>query len=107
MEKQGDKDVFVPQYRLSVGLHDNPSLVVTGFDASQGLRQHIRSFMMTNYMPSPEYKINQDAGAFFQGGYQDAEDDNCGFIYIEFWKSAGTQAWIDHLNKTFKREVKL
>lgn len=48
------------------------------------------------------YKIRQEASAFFQGGSNSFDD---GFIYIEFWKPEGGQAFVDYVNNNFVYKV--
>lgn len=92
-------------FRLSLSNHNTPGIVVYGWDATQSLREFLRS-MLTNWIEDPCYDLHKAAGAFFQGGYVDQEDNEHGFIYIEFWLPAGAQAFVDHLNKNFTRPLK-
>lgn len=92
-------------YHLSLGNNDLPSLIVHGWDASQDLRSFIEGTMLTIDMRYPGYKLTKDSGAFFQGGYNAEPDSENGWIFIEFWKPEGAQAWIDHLNANFKRQL--
>lgn len=100
-----DGKVLQSNFHLSLSVHNTAGLVVTGWDATQDLRVFLKG-MLTNLMTDPCYALHKDAGAFFQGGYQDAEDDEHGYIYVEFWKSAGAQAFVDYLNANFVRQLK-
>lgn len=87
-----------PQFRLNTYVHHNASLVIYGEHATEHLHTFIRVYALTNLMTSPGYKINQEAGAFFQGGFADPKGQ---FIYIEFWKPKGAQAFVDYVNKEY------
>lgn len=102
--------------KLSLGLyhHGNASLVLwnkrDGSLFTEELYDFIKTFVAANVShvkdDSPDwmkqshqmYKIRQDAGAFFQGG---SSGFNEGFVYIEFWKPEGAQAFVDYINNNF------
>ncbi len=93
-----------PSFRLTLSHHQTPGLIITGLLATQNLRQFIRG-VMTNLSTDPCYEISQNAGAFFQGGYENANvdaDPQVGYIYIEFWKPSGAQKFVDYINDNFK-----
>lgn len=100
-----DGDKLISKFHLSLSNHNTAGLVVTGWDATQDLREFLRG-MLTNWTSDERYAIHKDACAFFQGGSVDAPDDEHGFIYVEFWKSTGAQAFVDYLNANFVRQLK-
>lgn len=100
-----DGKTLKSNFHLSLTHHGTSGIVVYGWDATQSLREFLNG-MLTNYMPSPCYAIHQAAGAFFQGGSQAVEDSEHGYIYIEFLKPQGAQAFVDYLNNNFTRELK-
>ena len=87
-----------PQFRLNMYVHHSASLVVYGEHASEHLHTFIRAHALTNLMTHPGYQINKNAGAFFQGGHADPKGQ---FIYIEFWRPGGAQAFVDYVNKEY------
>lgn len=91
------------KYQLSLSVHGTAALIVYGLDASQALRKHLRG-MLSNEQ-NPVYTLHEDSGAVFRGGNVNVRDDNHGYIYVEFQKSQGAQAFLDHLNATFKQKV--
>lgn len=109
-----DKKVLRPHLKLSLYLHDNASLVLyqprDGSVFTEELYDFIKYFIGANIShineTSPDwmkqnhemYKIRQDAGAFFQGGSDGFQN---GFLYIEFWKPEGAQAFVDYINNNF------
>jgi len=111
------KEVLRPQLKLSLYLHNNASLVLyKPRDRSvftEDLYDFIKRFMNANISHVTEsssewtkqnhqmYKIREDAGAFFQGG---SDSFHNGFLYIEFWKPKGAQAFVDYVNNTFVYE---
>lgn len=95
-------------FHLSLSNQNTPGLIVTGFDASQNLRDFIKRTMLTSIMTEPGYKLKTESGAFFQGGAEDASPDHdpfMGYLFIEFWKSEGAQAFVDYINENFIREL--
>ena len=94
--------VHRPNFRLTLGSHDLPSLEVSGVDACPSLHRYISSTMLTSWMDQPGYALKNASGAFFQGGSHDETGER---IFIEFWKPAGAQAWVDFLNNTFTRKI--
>jgi hypothetical protein len=99
-----DGDYLISNFHLSLSVHNTAGLVVTGWDATQDLRAFLHR-MFTNMMTDECYAIHKDAGAFFQGGSVEAPEDEHGFIYVEFWKPEKAQAFVDYLNKNFKRPL--
>jgi hypothetical protein len=88
-----------PMFRLSLGPHDNPSLIFEGHDATPELHDFIRSECLTQWMDKPGYQISKDSGAFFQGGSHDRDGK---YIYIEFWIPRGAQTFVDFVNSNYK-----
>lgn len=87
-------------YQLTMGSHMSPALVLTGeFNASYLAWETVKR-CMTNYTPDPFYKLSQDSGAFFQGGSNNQGGE---YIYVEFWKPAGAQAWVDAFSQELKK----
>ncbi len=76
-------------------VHDSPALVLNGREATPKMHAFlIRS--LTNFMNDEAYNLHKQCCAFFQGGYN---DPNGGFFYIEFWKGAKAQPYIEWLNR--------
>ena len=94
-----ENNVLRPRFRLGLSVHDTPSLEVYGVDATAELHRYIGRVMLTQWSDRETYRLSQAAGAFFQGG---SEDENGECIYIEFWKPAGAEAWVDYLNSTYE-----
>lgn len=106
-----------PKFKLSLYHHGSSSLVVSkhkdGDLFTQELFDFVSDLMSANishvtadssdYMKeeNQKYLIKQEAGAFFQGGSSGFDQE---FIYIEFWKPAGAQAFVDYINKNFYYE---
>ena len=95
----GDDNVVKPLFRLTLSVHGTPAFEINGIDATPELHDLIRWQMLTNDTRQEGYKLSQDAAAFFQGGSEDREGQR---IYIEFWKPAGAQAWVDKLNEIYR-----
>ncbi len=93
-----DKHLVVPNFHLSLSSHDTPGFVISGDDATPELYGMLMR-SLTNYTLDPWYAVHQAAGAFFQGG---SHDSHGRWFYIEFWKSAGAQAYIDKLNAEYR-----
>lgn len=113
----GDDKKLRPKFHLSLHHHGNASLVIYKQRENdlftQELYDFIKGFIAANVSHVTEnssdwvkknhemYNIRQKAGAFFQGGYNSFEE---GFIYIEFWKPEGAQAFVDYVNENFVYE---
>jgi hypothetical protein len=113
----GNKKVLRPNLKLCMYLHGNASLVLykprDGSVFTEELYDFINGFIGANIShineSSPEwvkqnhemYKIRKEAAAFFQGG---SDGFHNGFLYIEFWKPEGAQAFVDYINNTFVYE---
>lgn len=87
------------RFRLSLSVHDSAAFEIYGIDATEKLHELVRYQMLTNLTTAKGYELSQAAGAFFQGGSHDPKGE---WIYIEFWKPQGAQAWIDHLNEIYE-----
>lgn len=87
-------------YMLCLSTHDTPGLILTGEHHATELAWETIKRCLTNYMTDPFYKLSQESGAFFQGG---SNDKDGGFLYVEFWKPAGAQAWVDGFNAELKK----
>jgi hypothetical protein len=87
-----------PKFRLGLSVQDTPGLTINGSDASVELHEFIRCQCLTNYMDAPGYNLSQESGAFFQGGAHDPEGQ---WIFIEFWKPKGAQAFVDFINNNY------
>lgn len=85
-------------FYLCLSVQDTPGLVIRGPDASVTLHEFIRYTCLTNDTRQPGYKLTQDSGAYFQGGSERPEGE---FIFIEFWKPKGAQAFVDFVNENF------
>lgn len=108
------KKVLRPHLKLCMYLHGNASLVLykprDGSVFTEELYDFIKGFIGANISHVNElssewmkrahemYKIRQDAGAFFQGGSDGFQN---GFLYIEFWKPEGAQAFVNYINENF------
>lgn len=88
-----------PDFKLKMYVHNSPALVFHDRDAAPELHDFIREEMMTSWTDEPGYTLTNESGAFFQGG---SESRDGGFIYIEFWKPAGAQAFVDYINENYK-----
>lgn len=86
-------------YQLTLGNHMNPALVVSGPEATPKIYD-VLCRGLTNFITDPFYALHKDAGAFFQGGYGTKDGK---WFYIEFWKPAGAQAWLDAINLEIKK----
>lgn len=103
-----------PKFHLSLYHHGSASLVIYKQREkdlfTQELYDFIKQFIAANVAHVTEnssdwakknnemYNIRQKAGAFFQGGSNSFDE---GFIYIEFWKPEGAQAFVDYVNNNF------
>lgn len=95
-------------FHISLSIQNTPGLVVTGYDATQDLREFIFDTMLTNSMSAPGYKLKDESGAFFQGGYESQREDHdslMGYIFIEFWKPEGAKAFVEYMNQNFVRDL--
>lgn len=86
-------------YQITLGSHLNPSLVISDASATPEVHDVLHRGL-TNITTDPFYKLHQDAGAFFQGGYS---DPNGHWFYIEFWNPAHAQKWVDAINVEIKK----
>jgi hypothetical protein len=87
-----------PKFHLGLSIQDTPGLTIFGPEASVGLHEFIRFQCLSNDMRDPGYKLKNDSGAFFQGGSERPEGE---FIFIEFWKPKGAQAFVDFINNNY------
>lgn len=87
-----------PQFRLGLSVQDTPGLTISGPEATPELHNFIKTECLTNWMDKPGYKVNKEAGAYFQGG---SENPKGQYIFIEFWKPKGAQAFVDFVNKNY------
>jgi hypothetical protein len=97
-------DTLKSKFHLSLTHHRTAGLVVSGWDATHSLREFLNS-MFTNDIRDPCYTLRQNSGAFFQAGISLVRDSESGYIFIEFSKPSGAQAFIDHLNSVFVRKI--
>lgn len=104
-----------PKFHLELYVHNNPGFVVSEFRDKKlftpELWQFVDRMMSANISHMSEhpseyekkehemYQLRQAAGAFFQGG---ASGPDQKFIYIEFWKPEGAQAFVDYINENFR-----
>jgi hypothetical protein len=95
--ERGEDGVLRPKFRLSLNASGTPGLSIGGPMATPELHAFMHR-MLTNWVQDPCYAIHQAAGAFFQGG---ADNPNGEYIFIEFWKTAGAQAFIDYVNEHY------
>jgi len=98
-----DQKFLRPEFRLSLGPHDNPALEIYGPIVSSELHKFISGVVGCQFVNEPEYKIKTAAAAFFQGGSAGPEERR---IYIEFWKPDGAQAFIDYINTNYRQPVR-
>ena len=91
-----------PLFRLSLGIYGETSFVISGHDASPQLHKFIHIECLTNWIDRPGYKLTYESGAFFQAGH---DDPNGEYIYIEFWKPKGAQAFVDFINANYKPQA--
>lgn len=97
-----EKKVMKPKFRLTLCTHRTPAFEISGDLATPELHEFLKA-MLTNWMDDPRYKLNQNAGAFFQGG---SHDPNGKWFLIEFWKPEGAQAFVDYINEHFEYPIK-
>lgn len=87
-----------PEFRLGLSVQGTPGLTISGPEASVELHEFIRHNCLTNYMDAPGYKLSHESGAFFQGGSNDPHGE---WIFIEFWKPKGAQAFVNYINNNY------
>lgn len=90
------------KFRLCLGAHMSPSLVVEGHQATRELYEFLQRKCFTQYIDEPGYQLTQRSGAFFQGGSHDADGK---WFYVEFWRPEGAQAFVDFVNENYKPPV--
>ena len=86
------------EFRPTLCVHETPALEVFGEIATPELYDFLLG-MFTNLMTDPRYRIQKDAGAFFQGGHGRPDD---GWFLIEFWRHAGAKPFIDYVNENYR-----
>lgn len=96
----GDKTLS-PRFKLTLSNNNTPGLIIAGKAACPKVHAFITSLVMCNFTDDVEYKITSDAGAIFQSGSYSPDDV---YIFIEFWKHKGAQAFVDYINENFKME---
>jgi hypothetical protein len=89
------QDKETGKYKLVLGPHSNPALILQGTDHATLIAWQTVNRCLTNYIKDPFYELSRNAGAFFQGGGSNPEQE---YIYVEFWKYKGAQAWLDAFN---------
>lgn len=95
-------------FHLSLSNRDTPGLIVTGFDATQSLREYISKVMFTSIDCWLAYKLRADSEAIFQIGSDTpapGHDPFMGYIFIEFQRPEGAQAFVDFINENFVRKL--
>ena len=92
---------YYGNHQLVLYVHGSASLVMHKHPSPRIVHETIRR-CLTNYMPDEFYKLQQDAGAFFQGGSENPDGD---FFYVEFWKPQGAQAWVDGFNRELQKRL--
>lgn len=90
------QDKETKHYKLVFGPHSNPSLILEGEEHACLVAWQTVHRCLTNYMNDPFYDLSRAAGAFFQGGSSNPDHK---YIYVEFWKFDGAQAWLDGFNE--------
>lgn len=83
-----------------IGPHDNPALILTGEYHADWTAWSTINEALSNDIRNPFYALHKDAGTFFQGGSDWIEGG--WYLYVEFWKPAGAQAWLDAFNVRLK-----
>lgn len=110
-------DKLKPNFKLCMYVHGSASLVISKVEDSRlftrELYYFIKKIMAANVSHIDEdspawmkesnemYELKNNAGAYFQGGSDSFEDE---YIYIEFHKPAGAQAFVDYVNENFTYE---
>jgi hypothetical protein len=89
------QDKETGKYKLILGPHSQPALILQGKDHATMVAWQTVHRCLTNYTKDPFYELSRNAGAFFQGGGSNPEQE---YIYVEFWKYKGAQAWLDAFN---------
>jgi hypothetical protein len=93
-----EKRIRQPKFHLGLSVQDTPGLTISGPEASVELHKFIKTECLTNWMDKPGYKLTQESGAFFQGGSEHPDGE---WIFIEFWKPEGAQAFVDFINNNY------
>ena len=93
------QDSTTKDYKLCLCPNMTPALVLDGQEHASETTWNTVSRCLTNFMTDPFYDLHQKAGAFFQGG---SNNPLGGYIFVEFWKPKGAQAWLDAFNKELK-----
>ena len=91
-------DGEVSEFRLRLSSHGTPALISTGDAATPKLHAFIYR-TLTNVTTCPWYKTHTDADAFFQGGSNNPDGQ---WFYVEFWRPAGAQKYVDKFNEEYK-----
>lgn len=108
-----ENDVLQPKLKLCLHHHGSASLVMSTHRDNdlftEDLYLFIKGMLGANRshisedssewekLNHKQYVLKNNASAFFQGGSEKFDE----YLYIEFWKPAGAQAFIDHINETF------
>lgn len=106
-----------PKFKLSLYVHDQAALIVRADREknlfTKELYEFVNEFLGANIShvdeDSPDwmkrnhemYNLRQACGAFFQGGHGGHDKE---WLYIEFWKPEGAQAFVDYINNNFVYE---
>lgn len=93
-----DGDVLRPNFKPRLGPHMSAALIVEGREATLELYKFLMGMMSANFITDERYKLRQDAGAFFQGGF---DNPNGQYFYIEFSKASGVMPFIEYINTNF------
>jgi len=84
-------------YQLTLGAHNNPTLIITTNKGNDSVKM---CSVINECFPSspaePFYNLKEEAGALFKNGSDKPAD---GRFYIEFWKPAGAQAFLNNFNE--------
>lgn len=103
MELQEDGSL-IPQFRLSMYVHQNPSLVIEGHEATSELYEFLQQVFFTSDTRELGYKVRTDSKAFFQGGCGSPAGN---YFYIEFYNSKAAQSAVDFINENYRPSKKV
>lgn len=96
-----ESSAFKTVFRLNLSHHNSAGLLILGDQATPELHEFITTKLFTQEEDAPGYSLRRNSGAFFEGGKGDPHGQ---WIYIEFNKSEGAQAFVDYINKNYMVE---
>lgn len=98
-----DDKTLRPRFKLMLSKNDTASLILSGRAACREAHDFISDLVLCQAMGDVRHKLRTSAGALFQN---DISWPDNSYIFIEFLRPPGAQAFVDYVNENCKVTLK-